>query len=187
MVRTLRAALTLVVVCLGLVVVVDAPAFACSCKPISWKQQVEQADVIFVATVDSVRDTGPRDTYGLTATRTYQGDVERYTEVSSPSNSCGLGQLDIDKDYLFLARGEEMPYSANVCGGTSAANPNRIGKIEEVLGEGRSIDPPPPPKAELTRVEDSSPLGFARLAAPGGAAVLLALLGLFVVRRVSRR
>lgn len=187
MVRALRAVLALVVVCLGLVVVVDAPAFACSCKPISWKQQVSQADVVFVARVDSVRAGSSRSTYGLTATRAYQGQVERSTEVDSPANSCGLGELTIDKEYLFLAKGQEVPYSANVCGGTGAANPARIGKIEEVLGEGRSIEPPPPPKAELTRVEDSPPPGFARLAAPGGAAVLLALLGLFVVRRLSRR
>lgn len=187
MARTLRAVLALVVACLGLVVVVDAPAFACSCKPMTWKQQVEQADVVFVATVDSVRETGTRRTYGLTATRAYEGEVERATELTSPTNTCGLGRLGIDKDYLFLAKGQEMPYAANLCGGTAAANPNRISKIEEVLGEGRSIEPPPPPKAELTRVEDSPPLGFARLAAPGGAAVLLALLGLFVVRRLSRR
>lgn len=187
MARTLRAALALVVACLGLVVVLDAPAFACTCKPTTWKQQVEQADVVFVATVDSVRAADGRRTYELTATRAYQGEVERSTEVSSPTSTCGLGRLDVDRDYLFLARGDAAPYTANLCGGTRAANPTRISKAEAVLGEGRSIEPPPPPKAELTKVEDSPPLGFARLAAPGGAAVLLALLGLFVVRRLSRR
>lgn len=187
MIRTLRSALALLVVCFGLVVVVDAPAFACSCTVKPWKQQIAQADAVFVATVDDVSREDREHVYALTATTVYKGEVERSVEVRSPGHDCGLGELRTDKRYVFLVRSDTAAMTADVCGGTSAANPTRLDKVEAVLGEGRTPPPPPPPKAEFIRVEESPPVGFARLAAPGGAAVIVALLSLLVVRRFARR
>jgi hypothetical protein len=187
MIRTLRSALALLVVCFGLVAVAQAPAFACSCKTQTWKQQLSKADAVFVATVDDVVRDRHGHVYSLTATRSYKGEVERQAEVASPASTCGLGELRTGKDYLFVVRGEIDAFVADQCGGTTAANPRRIDKVEAVLGDGRAVPPPPPPAAELTRVEESPPIGFARLAAPGGAAVIVAALGLLVVRRLARR
>lgn len=187
MTRTLRALLALVVVSLGLVLVVDAPAFACSCKQATFAQQVERADVVFVATVDSVSSqTSPR-VYELTARRTYKGTVEHTTQVQSGSGSCGLGTLETGKAYVFLATGTAAPYSANQCGGTAATSPRLVTKVERILGTGQVVAPPPPPTATRTKVETGEPYGFARLAAPGGAAVIVGLLGLLVVRQFKRR
>lgn len=188
-VRALRAVLVLLVVSLGLVLATGAPAAACRCKPGTFEQQVKRADVVFLATVDAVTEEQPGHSYALTATRAYVGSVEHATEVQSLSGptGCGLGALKEGRDYVFLARGSAPPYKANSCGGTATATAERVGKVEALLGEGRVVALPPPPKAEMTRVEESPPLGFARLAAPGAAAVLLGVLGLFVVRRLARR
>ena len=191
----LRAALALLLVTLGLVAGLvlatgTAASAACTCKqPSTLAKQVERADVVFTGTVESLSDEQPGFTYTITASRAYQGEVEHTTQVQSLAGAkdCGLGELKIGKDYVFLATGEAAPYDADACGGTSGANPEKIGKVEAILGEGEVVSPPPPPEATMTTVEDSPPLGFARMAAPGAAAVLIGLLGLVVVRRVSRR
>jgi len=189
MFRALRAVLALLVVSLGLVLVTGGPAAACKCRAGTFEQQVERADVVFLATVDAVTDADPGHTYSLTAARSYAGTVDHATEVQSLAGptGCGLGALKEGRDYVFLARGSAPPYDANSCSGTATATAERVGKVEAVLGEGEVVAPPPPPTATMTKVEESAPLGFARLAAPGAAAVLLGALGLFVVRRLSRR
>jgi hypothetical protein len=192
--RPVRAALALLVVALGLamstLVATSASAAECTCKqPGTLKKQVERADVVFVGTVDAVSKEQPGHTYSITASRAYQGSVEHSTRVQSlaGANACGLGELRVGKEYLFLATGAAAPYDADTCGGTGPANPEKIGKVEAILGEGQVVSPPPPPEATMTKVEDSAPPGFARTAAPGAAAALLGLLGLVVVRRLARR
>lgn len=190
MFRAVRLAFAMLLVCLGLVLTASAPASAaCTCKQGELEQQVKRADVVFIGTIDAVQAEGDDHTYDITASRAYQGTPERSTQVASAGgrNACGLGELGVGTTYVFLAAGTEAPYAADSCGGTSLANPTKVEKIEKLLGEGTSVDPPPPPQAVLTRVEDSAPAGFARTAAPGGAAVLIGLLGLVVVRRLARR
>jgi hypothetical protein len=175
--------------CLGLVVTVSTPASAaCTCKQGQLEQQVKKADVIFRGTVDEVGSAGDTYTYDVTASRTYQGTPERSTQVVSVGGpkACGLGELEVGTEYVFFATGTAAPYDANSCGGTTVANPTKIDKIEKLLGAGTAVEPPPPPKAQLTRVEDAPPARFARAAAPGAAAVLIGLLGLVVVRRLAR-
>jgi len=189
MLRAVRLAAALLLACLGLVVTVSAPASAeCTCKQAGLEKQVAQADLVFVGTVDRVEEQGNGFLYEVTASRAYQGTPDRETQVASAGgrNACGLGELGVGTGYLFLATGTSAPYAADTCGGTGAANPTKIDKVEALLGAGTAVEPPPPPTAELTKVEDSPPAGFARAAAPGAAAVLVGLLGLIVVRRLSR-
>ena len=101
-------------------------------------------------------------------------------------DACGLGELGVGTGYVFFATGTETPYAADACGGTGVANPTKVDKVEKLLGAGTAVEPPPPPTAQLTKVEDAAPAGFARAAAPGAAAVLVGLLGLLVVRRLAR-
>lgn len=188
--RAARLAAALLLSCLGLVLVVEAPASAaCTCKQGELAQQVKRADAIFIGTIDAVAADGDDRTYSVTASRAYAGEPERSTEVVSlggPS-ACGLGDLEVGTTYVFMATGTEAPYEADSCGGTTVANPARITKVEKLVGEGTSVEPPPPPEASLTRVEDSAPPGFARAAAPGAAVTIVGLLGLVVVRRLARR
>lgn len=190
MIRAVRCAAAMLLACLGLVMTVSAPASAeCTCKQGNLEQQARKADAVFIGTVDSVAKESNDHTYSVTASRSYLGSPERSTQVVSRGNAaaCGLGNLGVGTTYLFLATGGAAPYEADSCGGTSTANPTKITKIEAILGEGTAVEPPPPPEATLTRVEESAPPGFARMAAPGGAAAIIGLLGLVVVRRLARR
>jgi len=192
MFRAVRICAALLLACLGLVLTTTAPASAeCTCKQGTLEQQVERADAIFIGSVDEVGEEGTTFTYDITASRAYEGDPERSTQVVSVGgrNACGLGALDVDPTvaYVFFATGTAAPYDADSCGGTTVSNPTKIGKIEAILGSGTAVEPPPPPEAVLTRVEESAPAGLARSAAPGAAVALIGLLGLVVVRRLARR
>ncbi|HSU00994.1 MAG TPA: hypothetical protein VLK03_00465 [Nocardioides sp.] len=190
MFRAVRLCVAMLLACLGLVLTTTAPASAeCTCRQGTLEQQVERADVVFLGTVDAVGEEGNTFTYDITASRAYQGTPERSTQVVSVGgrNACGLGELAVGESYVFLATGTDAPYDADSCGGTAVSNPTKVGKVEDILGAGTSVEPPPPPKAVLTKVEESAPAGFARSAAPGAAAALIGLLGLVVVRRLARR
>jgi hypothetical protein len=174
----------------GLVLATGSPAAAeCTCRQVGVEQQTRRADVVFTGTVDQVRTAGGSFEYDVTATRSYKGDVEREVVVQSPrgKNACGLGPIPAGGDYLFLAGGATSPYSTTTCDGSGPVTNKRTAGIQQVLGEGEAVEPPPPPKAQRTRVEDSAPASFARLAAPGAAAVIVGLLGLVVVGLRGRR
>ena len=191
MIRAARLAAALLFACLGLVATAAAPATAadCTCKQGTLERQVARADAVFIGTVDNVEVADDDHTYDVTATRTYKGTPERSTQVFSAGgkNACGLGELRAGTNYVFLATGTAAPFEADSCSGSTVRNDTQVTKIEKILGEGTSVEPPPPPTAVLTKLEDSPPAGFARTAAPGAAVALIGLLGLAVVRRLGRR
>jgi hypothetical protein len=173
----------------GLVLATSAPAFACKCQVSDLERQAKDADAVFVAEVDGVTEVGRKFEYAVTATHSYKGTVDRETTVTSnqATAACGLGELKVGSDYLFLVNGDAPPYVATTCGGSGPANTGRIARIEAALGAGETIEPPAPPAPTLTKVEGATPASVSRLAAPGGALVLIGLLGLLVVGRLARR
>jgi hypothetical protein len=173
----------------GVVVATAGPAAACSCRPSTLEEQTRRADVVFAGRVEEVTTVDGSFEYAVTATRAFKGQVERQTAVASAkgTSSCGLGRLDTGTDYLFLARGDAAPYRTTTCDGSAPVSAARTTRIERLLGDGTPVEPPPPPTAQRTLVEDSAPASFERLAAPGAAAVLVGLLGLVVVGLRSRR
>ena len=168
-----------------------APAFACKCESGDLDRQVARADAVFVGTVDEVTAIrrGQAFEYAVTAREAFKGEVEPEVAVTSRASSaaCGLGELQAGTDYVFLVNGDKPPYTADTCGGSGPAAPRRLEQLESVTGPAETVTPPVPETATRTRVEDSPPGSFTRLAAPGGAIALAGLLGLVVVRRVARR
>lgn len=187
--RVLRALLACVFVAGGLVLAVQAPAAACTCQPADAERQTSRADAVFLGTVDGVTRIDQQLEIAVTATRAYKGTVERSTTVTTAlqTTACGIGEPEVGTDYLFIVRGDAPPYVANSCDGTGRVDADRVTQIEGILGPGLAVQPPPPPTATRTVVEDSPPASLARMAAPGGALVIVGLLGLVVVGRLGRR
>lgn len=187
--RVVRVLIAALLAMSGLVLATAAPAFACKCQVVDIDQQTQRADVVFVGTVDGVTEVGKKFEYAITATRAYKGTVERSTVVTSnqATSACGLGELKVGTDYVFLVAGDAPPFTASSCGGSGPANTSRVAQVEEALGAGTAIEAPAPPAPTMTKVEEAVPASVARLAAPGGALVLIGLLGLLVVGRLARK
>ena len=173
----------------GLVLATAAPAFACKCDAANLEKQIERVDAVFVAEVNDVTETTGTFEYAVTATHSYPGTVERETTVATNQQTvaCGLGELKSGTDYVFLVTGDTAPYTAASCDGSGPATVKRVAEVESVLGAGTGIPEPAPPAPTMTTVEDSAPAPVARLAAPGGALLLVGFLGLLVVGRLARR
>jgi hypothetical protein len=167
------------------------PAQACTCAPdASVRSQARDADVVFSGVLVEQQSTRRRDTYSLDVERIYQGRVgdSPVDVVSSARTTCGLGRLKVDRAYLVFATGSSSRLESAKCTGTARATPAYVEEVERVLGTGTAIPKPPgpgqeQPPPEYTRVEDAGPPEFTRLAAPGGAMVLLGLLGLVLFRK----
>lgn len=167
------------------VVSVQAPAYACSCAAQTMKQQIDRADVVFVGEVVGSTVVDQTMTYDVLAERVFKGELESaQTQVSTSSStaSCGLGEIADGERYLFLTQAGQT----NLCSGSAPASTDALERVQRQLGVGTRVEPPAPEAATRTKVEDSDPQQFTRLAAPGAALVLLGLLGLAVVRRMGR-
>ena len=183
-----RLAIAALLAMSGLVLATAAPAFACKCQVAEIEQQSSEADAVFMAEVRGVAETDRKFEYAVLATHAYKGTVERDTaiETNQDAQACGLGELKNGTSYVFLVTGDTPPYTATSCGGSGPANDKRLSEVEAVLGAGTEILEPPPPAPTMTKVEDAAPPSVARLAAPGGALVLIGFLGLLVVGRLAR-
>lgn len=168
------------------VVLTQLPAHACTCVLRPLDSQVKRADLVFSGVLVDTTEGKKSRTYDVKADAVFKGmlttsDVQVVTDASG----CGLTGLKSDKPYAFFVVDEGGDLVADQCGGTARAADKLIGKVESVTGPGKPIDKPEPTRqdAKFTLVEGAEPETFIRLAAPGGALVLVGLLGLLVVRR----
>ena len=170
----------------------ELPAHACSCVQQGVKNEAAAADAVFRGVVTKVGDGshgGQVRSYAVSVDRVYSGSlVTDSVRVSSATqaSACGL-DLKADKRYIFFARAKGSLLKVNSCGGTAPAGKALTAKVVKLLGDGKQPQQPPPSQATFTRVDGADPTPLSRLMAPGGALLLISLLGLAVVRRMVRR
>lgn len=184
--RAVALLLVTALVTLGGSLLGAAPAFACSCKTLDLTKLTKQADNVYVGVVTGTSTTDAGTQYQVLAQRLFKGELPsaRVTVTNSASGSCALGQLEEGERWLFLTDADNV---TGVCAGSRQLRAQALAKVQKELGVGERLPAPDPEKAVLTRVDSDDSQDFVRLAAPGGAAVLLGLLGLAVVGRINRR
>lgn len=136
---SLRRALTALLVALlvallasaGLVLV-GAPAHACSCAMEGDRGALARADAVFVAEVlDRSIERGVA-TYDVEVLEVLKGEPGGTAEVLSSASgaSCGLEGVVVGERRLFLVDGSRSPYAGNLCLGFGVTQ----GEAERILG-----------------------------------------------------
>jgi hypothetical protein len=200
LITTLLGALLLGLVVLGAADPAQAakpPRKAPACPPVTVRDSSKAAMAVFSGVVTDV-ERAPR-TDGLqgaiynqtvTVDLVYQGKITTETvSVQTDRNrvACSLGALTKDAEYMFFVTGTGEPWLASGTSGTRITNETVDAQVVRLLGEGVPPIEPTPETAVFTPVDTSEPESLSRSAAPGAALVLVGLLGLVVVRGVSRR
>jgi hypothetical protein len=174
----------------GIAVVLNQlPAHACDCVTASMQKHAQQAQAVFTAKVTRVERTSQLASYAVTVETVYKGSVRsQLTVQSEPSGAaCGLENVVADRRYLFFGTFNGVVVQAHSCGGTTPVTEAATAQIVRILGEGSSPvgGTPTPPAPVYAQADTSAPASFSRLAAPGGALVIIGLLGLVLLRRTK--
>ena len=180
---TLRTLLAGLLAALGLVAVTATAAHACSCAMASPRAYVAGADVVFTGTLVQVDPRPRRPVMSSGDPATYHFDVHEVLKGEVPANarvtsavdgaSCGLEGMAVDREYVVYANGDDE-LTANLCGGTSAAGPAAVQRVERLTGPARE-----PAAAASYPADDGGPgvgwvlVGAAGLVAAGAAALAL--------------
>ncbi|WP_110240492.1 hypothetical protein [Nocardioides gilvus] len=187
--RPVATLLALAVATLSSLVLMAAPAQACSCADSGLRALTSDADLVFTGVLERATtgegDEG-RDQFLVRAQRVFKGTITnaRFVVTNALGGSCGFGPVEEGSRWLFLTDSENR---TTICSGTRPVAQRDLAVVQRQLGVGVRVKAPDPQAAVRTKVEESEPETFARLAAPGAAAVLLGLLGLAVVGRLNRR
>ena len=167
------------------------------CPPVTVRDSSKGAMAVFSGVVTDVQRADRTDgqpgaiyTHTVTVDMVYQGSITTETvSVQTDRNrtACSLGGLATNVEYMFFVTGSGEPWVAGGDSGTRVSSETVVSQVERLLGEGKPPIAPTPETAVFTPVDTGEPQSFSRSAAPGAALVLVGLLGLVVVRGVSRR
>jgi hypothetical protein len=167
------------------------------CPPVTVDASTKAAMAVFSGVVTDVQRAARPDglpgaiyTQTVTVDLVYQGRITTETvSVQTDRNraACSLGALSKGSEYMFFVIGTGQPWVATGTSGTRVSDTSVVTAVVDLLGEGVTPIKPPPETAVFTPVDTSEPQSLSRSAAPGAALVLVGLLGLVVVRGVSRR
>ena len=167
------------------------------CPPVTVRDSSKAAMAVFSGVVTDVQSAPRTDglrgaiyTQTVTVDLVYQGKITTETvTVQTDRNrvDCSLGALTKDVEYMFFVTGSGEPWLAGGTSGTRITDATVDAQVVRLLGEGVPPIEPTPETAVFTPVDTSEPQSLSRAAAPGAALVLVGLLGLVVVRGVSRR
>jgi hypothetical protein len=167
------------------------------CPAVTVRQSTTAAMAVFSGVVSDVQKSPRTDglpgaiyTQTVTVDQVYQGKVTTETvtvQTDRNRTGCSLGALVKDTEYMFFVIGTGDPWVASGISGTRASTETVVAQVVRLLGEGSPPIKPTPETAAFTPVATGEPESLSRAAAPGAALVLVGLLGLAVVRGVSRR
>jgi len=174
-----------------------APGKVPDCPPVTVKDSTKHAMAVFSGTVTAVErqertDGLPGAIYVQTVTvdLVYQGRIgTESVQVQTDRNrdECSLGELATDTEYMFFVTGTGAPWVASGGSGTRTSSETVVIQVERLLGEGQPPVQPAPETAEFSAVDTTEPQTLSRAAAPGAALILVGLLGLLLVRGLTRR
>jgi hypothetical protein len=187
----MRRLLVALLLALSGVVLTQMPAHACTCVKNDTPAQIKNATTVLLGKVTSSARDGKTLTYDVQVERVYKGAAATGVTLESPSTkkACALDDLVADRRYVIFGTQQGDVVEVNSCGGTAPMTDKLLTAVTGALGAGTSPEPSPgsqPTKATFTRVDDTNPTKFPRLAAPGAALVIIGLLGLLFLRRVGR-
>lgn len=181
MIRRLLLVLGLVT---GMLLLTPEQALACSCVMRSTAEQVQAADTVLAGTIEWTSTDGQQRTYSVRVDGVYKGAAAEHERLISPAQAaaCGLGELAVDRRYLFFAQGEHPgQLRVNLCGGSTAYS---VSLEREVIAASGIAQPPLPDRRPIAE-EPSS--GFSWAAVAGVAGIAAVLVGAVVLgRRRSR-
>ncbi len=185
---SIRLALATLLALAGLVLL-GAPAHACSCAVEAPRVALDRAGAVFVADVLDVTYEGREATYDVRVRQVFKGAPTRDVTVASSADggSCGLEGIARGDTRLFVVTGEGPDYAGNLCLGTGLT----AADAERVLGAATSVRDAAGPDAgpDADPVIDGGGLGVQVEDAPtwpwalGGLGLGLALVW-WVLRRV---
>ncbi|WP_341924473.1 hypothetical protein [Nocardioides psychrotolerans] len=146
---SLLVALLAAVLALAGLVLVGAPAQACSCAMEGPRGAIDRADAVFAAAVlDRSVDGRGLASYDVRVQRVYKGEPVGDVVVTSSASgaSCGLEGVSPGRTQLFLVTGSGSAYAGNLCLGFGVSE----GDARRLLGppaESTAAVAPTPPGA----------------------------------------
>jgi len=173
------------------VVLTQLPAHACSCVVNDTRGDIRNATTVLAGTVTAKTPAANTLTYEVRVDRVFKGTAAETVTLRTAAQpaACGLDNLAVDRRYVVFGTQQGAVVEVNSCGGTAPMASPVTTTVKKVLGAGKAPTPLPDPApitATITRVDQTEPASFQRLAAPGGALVIVGLLGLLFLRRLGR-